>query len=83
MAARRRRHAVLMMLHLTLAQAWTSLSQARFGVHHSSIANELRGVVDQTYTPQQALGYLWTLPADPLSDRGLGGGIAFAWDPKL
>lgn len=64
------------------ASGWISISQSRFGADAASIAAELRGdVVD--YSPQVALGYLWSYPDDPLSDHGLGGGIAFALDPLL
>ena len=66
------------------ARAWTSLSQAKFGVRPHDIAQDFRGEVDErTYSPQKALGYLWTLPDDPLSEHGLGGGISFAWDDAL
>lgn len=37
----------------------------------------------RTLSCAELLGYLWTLPDDPTSHVGLGGGITWAWDPAL
>ncbi|KAL1523530.1 hypothetical protein AB1Y20_018467 [Prymnesium parvum] len=61
--------------------AFTSLSQSKFGAQLDQIRQEMRGF--PTTAQDRALGFLWTLPADPTSDAGLGGGIAYAWDPSV
>ena len=63
------------------ASGWVSTSQARFGATISGIKNEMKGTIN--YPVQQSLGYLWSLPTDSQSDRGLGQSITWAWDDTL
>ena len=55
---------------------FTTISQSKFGSELSQIKDEMRGYPG--LDPNRALGYLWTMPDNVNSDRGLGGGIAFA-----
>lgn len=72
-----------------------TISQARFGAQLEDIRllynyTNASGSPQPGVSPalehasaQQTLGFLWTLPADPSSHRGLGGGLTWAWDPTL
>ena len=67
------------------ATGWVSISQSAYGGQIADIAAQLRGETTENVPVdyQQKLGYLWTLPEDTSDSRGLGGGIAWAWDPNL
>ena len=65
------------------ALGWVTLSQARLGAQLADIREQTRGNYTHTAPPMQSLGYLWSLPDDPSSSAGLGGGIAWAWDSSL
>lgn len=70
------------------ARAWISTSQSRYGATIEGIQNETLGLEMTTPIPSQmerqmALGYLWSLPVDSASDRGLGGSITWAIDDKV
>eukprot|EP00966_Prymnesium_polylepis_P221966 5135442-Prymnesium_polylepis.1 len=61
---------------------WTSTSQTLYGAQIGDIRQQQHGNSSDEHIPtQQALGYLWSLPESTLDERGLGGGIAWAWDP--
>jgi len=77
----RRGSASLLVLALSDGALAFSISQSKFGAQLSQIKQEMQGIV--TTGVQQSLGYLWTLPEDSTSDDGLGGGIAYAWDPAM
>ena len=70
----------------SLAQAWISTSQARFGATIAEIYNESIGLRSGD-NPQKSLGYLWTQPQglvnNLVSTRGLGGSITWASDERL
>ena len=72
------------MLHVVvgLPIVWTATSQSVFGAQLSDIRAQLSGNVS-SISAQRALGYLWHMPASSISQRGLGGGITWAWDPEL
>lgn len=61
---------------------WTSLSQSRYGAQ----VRDIQAMQNGSYVPQgaepyyQALGFLWTFPEVTDDARGLGRGIAWAWD---
>ena len=61
---------------------WTTISQTAGGV---LLANIQHGQRPNSSYPEysQRLGYLWSLPDEPSSTRGLGGGISWGWDPSL
>ena len=71
---------------LLRAAAWTyRLALPRWARKTVSFGSFLRGETTESVPVdyQQKLGYLWTLPEDTSDSRGLGGGIAWAWDPNL
>lgn len=76
-------HVVVSLAFAPIAHGWISISQSHFGAEPKDIAQSMRGVIPAGTNAQTLLGYIWSMPADPLSDRGLGGGIAYAWDPEL
>lgn len=75
--------AVLIIASAPAALGWTSVSQT-LGTSLDQIRSTVGGD-DSTanYNADQLLGYLWTVPFDDTSTRGLGGGITYAWDPDL
>ncbi len=78
------RHILLHLALLDSCAAWVTISQSRFGTPLSNIQRQLNGSGLPMNTPvQQTLGYMWTMPTDPRSQHGLGGGITWAWDPQL
>lgn len=81
MPAWRNGSTLLLLLNTRCAFCWVSISQSKFGASVSGIQNEMLGNAGANI--QQNLGYLWTLPEDSLSNKGLGGGITFGWDEKL
>jgi hypothetical protein len=84
---RSRHHLLCALLSFApVVQAWVSISQARYGATIDGIYNESLGRdlgTNFLVARQQSLGYLWTLPSDPLDTTGLGGTITWAWDPAL
>ena len=63
--------------------SWVTLSQARLGAQLDVIQEQTRNNLTRSVAPLQRLGYLWSLPEDPASTDGLGGGITWAWDGAL
>lgn len=61
---------------------WTSISQARFGMQVSDVQQLQNGTwaMPEPGLYQRQLGFLWTFPSETEDTRGLGGGIAWAWD---
>ena len=75
-------------LLLSTANAWVTISQSRYGTQVEAIRALFANPPPQidpfaNLNDQQTLGYLWTTPSDPTSHEGLGGGLTWAWDPKL
>ena len=66
-----------------LTSGFTSISQSKFGAELAQIQAAMSGEISSGTDVNRELGYLWTLPEDSSDDRGLGGGIAFAWDPYM
>lgn len=69
-----------------VVRPWISTSQSRFGATISGIYNESLGMdlaTPLSIARQQSLGYLWSLPYDPIDTRGLGGSVTWAWDESL
>ena len=77
-------HALLLAL-AEHACGWTTISQSSFGVSLEAIKRQFdpAPAAEPWPSPNELLGFLWTMPDDPVSTRGLGGGIAWAWDPAL
>jgi len=61
---------------------WVTRSQSVYGAQVSEIKDLMNGLAVDRETQAQ-LGYLWTMPDDVHSTRGLGGGITWAWNPVL
>ena len=64
-----------------LASAFVSISQALYGADLASIRALQHGNFSRPATA--TLGFLWTLPESSTDTRGLGGGITWAWNPRL
>ena len=61
---------------------WVTQVQSNFGVTASQIAQSFRGT-GKNNEPTETLGYYWHYPALADDNRGLGGGIAWAFDDEL
>lgn len=72
---------VIVLLFAARTSAWTTLSQSRYGAQIEGIRELQHG--NYTGPTQSALGFLWTFPEKSTDSRGLGGGIAWAWDDEL
>lgn len=73
---------LLLARFLSGARGWATKSQTVFGAQIRDIQAQMRGeYVDREVEAQ--LGYLWSFPEDSSSNRGLGGGITWAWNPRL
>jgi hypothetical protein len=55
--------------------------QSRFGAQLGALQSLQHG--NYTGSVTATLGYIWHYPELSTDDRGLGGGIAWAWDPAL
>jgi hypothetical protein len=77
--------AFILLLGASGAGAWVTITQRISGVPLSDIKQAQRGTGPSVTSGDygKTLGYLWHYPDDPSSDRGLGGGITWAWDPEL
>ena len=87
----------LLLLSVAGAAAWISRPQALLGATIKQIQDQVNGKAKQGNVATQAgLGFLWSYnpegkmgasgtPSDQKRERlmGLGGGITWAWDPKL
>ena len=65
--------------------AWVTQVQSKFGARPGSIAGAFSGNVSKTDAlyPYSILGYYWHMPLQADDNRGLGGGITWAWDDNL
>ena len=70
------------MLLVSPIEAWVTKSQSIFGAQISEIQDMMDGKV-VARNAQAQLGYLWTMPASIDDTTGLGGGITWAFNPKL
>lgn len=72
---------MLIALFLPTSLAFVTSSQALRQVQLES----MRKLHHSNYTGfyLHTLGFLWTYPAEPQENRGLGGGIAWAWDDSI
>ena len=75
--------ALLAAFFLPESHAWISLSQARFGAKLQHIKEQVRGNYSANVPLLQRLGFIWDSPSEPSNSEGLGGGIAWAFDPTL
>lgn len=66
-----------------LLVSWVTISQVRFGAQVNHIREQTRGDYSSDMPPTSLLGYIWSMPSDPVSTEGLGGGITWAWDESL
>ena len=82
-AVRRAMQAAAMLLLLGPTDAWTSITQTQYGAQLSNIQAMQQHSANFSGNSQETLGFLWTLPASSTDPRGLGRGIAYAWDPLL
>ena len=73
---------LLLVMAIAPARGWVTTSQSVYGAQIDQIQEQMRGVPTSRFVQAQ-LGGLWTMPLDPLSTVGLGGGITWAWDPAL
>lgn len=85
-----RRSTALVAMIVAPARCWITISQARFGAEAADFAASTHimsasGTVLSYDPPDKSLGYLWSAPRRgyPLSERGLGHSITWAWDPEL
>ena len=65
---------------------WVTQMQSNFGVQAADIAKAFSGTLEQTDAnddPQKTLGYYWHYPVLADDNRGLGGGISWAFDDEL
>ena len=78
-------------LHFALAgstMGWVTQVQSNYGVQPATIARSFNGTLDRTKhdsptAPMETLGYYWHQPHLSGDNRGLGGGIAWAFDDEL
>lgn len=82
------RAAVTLLHAVPGVSAWVTLAQQHYGAQVDEWILESKGttgISDKSAQAQLYLsrGQLWNMPDDPESTHGLGGGIAYAWDPKL
>ena len=67
--------------------SWITRSQANWGVGLGAIKAQMRGDPDLPGDIRAELGSLWSYnphdPSTPEGQRGLGGGITWAWDDAL
>ncbi len=75
--------ALVLLAAVWRAGGWVSTSQELLGVSLGLIQSQINGTLDRPRQAIDLLGYLWSLPEDAASSHGLGGGIAWAWDPAL
>lgn len=61
--------------------SFVTISQALYGADLANIRALAHGNFSAPATA--TLGFLWTFPEQSTDDRGLGGGIAWAWDDAL
>ena len=71
---------VLMAALLPTAMAWITISQNFRGATSEAIRRQLHGEDPMAVSD---LSYIWTMPEDTTSSRGLGRGISWAWDRQL
>lgn len=62
---------------------WVTQSQSKYGVRPEDAASAFRGTADSVSDPHLMLGYYWHAPVNRADNRGLGGGITWAWDDAL
>ena len=66
---------------------WVTQVQSNYGVQPATIARSFNGTLDRTLdsptAPMETLGYYWHYPHLSDDNRGLGGGIAWAFDDEL
>ena len=62
---------------------WVTQSQSKYGVRPQDAASAFRGGGRPSSDPHTNIGYYWHAPVDRADTRGLGGGIAWAWDDAL
>ncbi len=71
---------VAMAALLPTAMAWITISQNFRGAMSEAIRRQLHG---EDPVAVSDLSYIWTMPEDTTSSRGLGRGISWAWDRQL
>ena len=66
---------------------WVTQVQSNYGVQPATIARSFNGTLDRTLdsptAPMETLGYYWHYPHLSDDNRGLGRGIAWAFDDEL
>ena len=74
------------LLHIPVL-GWTTIAQTAFGGQFAEMAASVRSAYVNNSVldlpPHRSLSRIWHTPADVHDTYGLGGGIAFAWDPQL
>ena len=71
------------------AMGWVTQMQSNYGVKPETIARSFNGTLDRTpetdneHASMNTLGYYWHYPHLSDDNRGLGGGIAWAFDDEL
>mmetsp|Transcript_48604 Transcript_48604/g.127008 ORF Transcript_48604/g.127008 Transcript_48604/m.127008 type:complete len:663 (-) Transcript_48604:239-2227(-) len=64
------------------AHGWVTSSQSLYGAQIEQVKDMMEGQVTGR-TPIAELGWLWHYPTSNDDNRGLGGGITWAWDSAL
>ena len=62
------------------ASGWVTQMQSKYGVSLENMAAAFDGTARNGLTAFETMGYYWHWPKDADSNRGLGGGIQWAWD---
>lgn len=65
------------------ASGWVTQMQSKYGVSLENMAAAFDGTARNGLTAFETMGYYWHWPKDADSNRGLGGGIQWAWDDAL
>ena len=67
---------------IATAPGWVTQMQSKYGVTPSNVAQAWEGI-EASAGPYGTMGYYWHAPTRFDDNRGLGGGIAWAWDDDL
>jgi hypothetical protein len=65
------------------ASGWLTQMQSKYGVTNEDMALGFNGTLSKDKNAFQTNGYYWHWPENADSNRGLGGGIQWAWDDAL
>ena len=76
--------AALIVTGCAAVAGWVTQMQSKFGVQASHAADIWASDLNEKHSQiYSTMGYYWHAPQDFNSNRGLGGGIQWAWDDSL